>query len=172
VQRLTDAPQRHADKRSFDFPLGTGIEHGKLSPLDKSSFGDAFHVRFEGLRRARVVEIADQGRVRGLVVGPDAFLITRQKQIIELAAEQRLPTIYATRGAVVLGGLMSYGALTNDLYRAAGVYAGRILRGATSAALPVMPPARFEFVINKTTADELRKKSKEADPGNPRHSSH
>jgi putative tryptophan/tyrosine transport system substrate-binding protein len=95
-------------------------------------------------------------RIRALVVAPDAFLITRQEQIVELAAEQRLPTIYATRGAVLGGGLMSYGALTRDMYRAAGVYAGRILNSATSAALPVTPPARFEFVINKTTANALR----------------
>jgi putative tryptophan/tyrosine transport system substrate-binding protein len=95
-------------------------------------------------------------RVRMLVVSPDAFLSTRQEQIVALAAQSRLPTIYATRGAVVLGGLMSYGALTNDMYRAAGIYAGRILKGATSAALPVMPPARFELVINKTTAKALR----------------
>ncbi len=95
-------------------------------------------------------------RIRSLVVAPDAFLITRQEQIIELAAEQRLPTIYATRGAVLRGGLMSYGALTNDMYRSAGTYAGRILKNATSAASPLMPPARFEFVINKTTANALR----------------
>ena len=95
-------------------------------------------------------------RVRMLVVSPDAFLSTRQEQIVALAAQSRLPTIYATRGAVVLGGLMSYGALTNDMYRVAGIYSGRILKGATSAALPVMPPARFEFVINKTTAKALR----------------
>jgi putative tryptophan/tyrosine transport system substrate-binding protein len=95
-------------------------------------------------------------RVRSLMVAADAFLITQQEQIIAAAAEQRMPTIYATRGAVALGGLMSYGALTNDVYRAAGAYAGRILKSATSAALPVMPPARFEFVINKTTASALR----------------
>jgi putative ABC transport system substrate-binding protein len=95
-------------------------------------------------------------RVRMLVVSPDAFLSTRQEQIVALAAQSRLPTIYATRGAVVLGGLMSYGALTNDMYRATGIYAGRILKGATSVALPVMPPARFELVINKTTAKALR----------------
>jgi putative tryptophan/tyrosine transport system substrate-binding protein len=95
-------------------------------------------------------------RIRALVVAADAFLITRQEQIIELAAEQRLPTIYATREAALHGGLMSYGALTRDMYRAAGVYAGRILNSTTSAASPVMPPARFAFVINKTTANALR----------------
>jgi putative ABC transport system substrate-binding protein len=95
-------------------------------------------------------------RVRSLVVGPDAFLMTRQEQIIDLAAQSATATIYATRDAVRLGGLMSYGVLTNDMYRAAGVYAGRILQGATPAELPVMLPTRFELVINKTTAKALR----------------
>jgi len=98
-------------------------------------------------------------RVRALVVGPDAFLNTRQKQIIELAAESRLATVYATRGAVMLGGLMSYGVhanVTNDLYRLAGIYAGRILKGEMPAELPITLPARFEFVINRTTAQAMR----------------
>lgn len=144
--------------------------------LDNSRASEAFEANVENVTEAarikgrelavfdagteREVEAAFIGmalrRIRALVVAADAFLITRQEQIIELAAEQRLPTIYATRGAVLRGGLMSYGALTNDMYRAAGVYAGRILNSATSAALPVMPPARFEFLINKTTANELR----------------
>jgi putative ABC transport system substrate-binding protein len=144
--------------------------------LDNSRASEAFEANVENVTEAarikrrelavfdagteREVEAAFIGmalrRIRALVIAADAFLITRQEQIIELAAEQRLPTIYATRGAVLHGGLMSYGALTNDMYRAAGVYAGRILNSATSAALPVMPPARFEFLINKTTANELR----------------
>jgi putative ABC transport system substrate-binding protein len=95
-------------------------------------------------------------RVRALVVSPDPFLTTREEQIIALAAQSRLPTIYAARGAVVLGGLMSYGVLTNDMYRAAGIYAGRVLRGATPADSPIMPPARFELVINSRTARDLR----------------
>jgi len=92
-------------------------------------------------------------RVRLLVVSPDAFLITRQEQIIALAAQSALPTIYAARGAVVNGGLMSYGVLTNlttDMYRVAGIYAGRILNGTTPAESPVSnwssttgPPRRF-----------------------------
>jgi putative tryptophan/tyrosine transport system substrate-binding protein len=144
--------------------------------LDNSRLSGAFEANVENVTRAASVKgrelvAFDAGnerevetafihmalqRVRALVVGPDAFLITRQEQIIALAAESAMPTIYATRGAVMLGGLMSYGALTNDMYRSAGIYAGRILKGATPAALPVMPPARFELVINKTTAKALR----------------
>jgi putative ABC transport system substrate-binding protein len=95
-------------------------------------------------------------RVRALVVSPDPFLTTRQEQIIALAALSVLPTIYTARGAVMFGGLMSYGVLTNDIYRLAGIYAGRILKGATPAESPVMVPTRFELVINNRTAKALR----------------
>jgi putative tryptophan/tyrosine transport system substrate-binding protein len=95
-------------------------------------------------------------RVRALVVSADPFLTTRQEQIIAFAAENRLPVIYAGRGAVVLGGLMSYGILTNDMYRLAGIYAGRILKGEIPAESPIMLPARFELVINNRTASALR----------------
>jgi putative tryptophan/tyrosine transport system substrate-binding protein len=95
-------------------------------------------------------------RVRALVVSPDPFLTTRQEQIIALAAQSRLPTIYAVRGAVMLGGLMSYGLLANDMYRLAGIYAGRILKGEIPAESPVMLPTRFELVINNRTARALR----------------
>ena len=95
-------------------------------------------------------------RVRALVVSADPFLISRQQQIIALSAQSALPTIYAARGAVLLGGLMSYGVLTNEMYRAAGIYAGRILQGATPADLPILLPTRFELVINSRTARTLR----------------
>jgi putative ABC transport system substrate-binding protein len=95
-------------------------------------------------------------RVRALIVSPDPFLTSRQEQIIALAAQSALPTIYAGRGAAALGGLMSYGVLTNDVYRLAGIYAGRILKGATPAESSVMLPTRFELVINNRTARALR----------------
>jgi putative tryptophan/tyrosine transport system substrate-binding protein len=98
-------------------------------------------------------------RVRVLVVSPDAFLDTRQEQIIALAAQSAVPTIYATRGAVVHGGLMSYGVLTNlttDMYRVAGVYAGRILEGSAPEESPALLPRSLELVINNKTAKALR----------------
>jgi putative tryptophan/tyrosine transport system substrate-binding protein len=95
-------------------------------------------------------------RVRALIVSPDPFLTARQEQIIAFAAQTRLATVYPARGAVMLGGLMSYGAAGNDMYRVAGIYAGRILKGTTPAELPIMLPARFELVINNRTASALR----------------
>jgi putative tryptophan/tyrosine transport system substrate-binding protein len=95
-------------------------------------------------------------RVRALMISPDPFLVARQEQIIALAAQSRLPTVYPARGAVVAGGLMSYGLVRNDMYRAAGIYAGRILKGAISAELPIMLPTRFELVLNHRTAMALR----------------
>jgi putative tryptophan/tyrosine transport system substrate-binding protein len=97
-------------------------------------------------------------RVRLLAVSPDAFLSTRQEQIVALAAQSGVPAIYARRGAVVLGGLMSYGVpsdLTNDMYRLAGIYAGRILNGAAPPESPVTLSTRLELVINDRTAKAL-----------------
>jgi putative ABC transport system substrate-binding protein len=95
-------------------------------------------------------------RVRALIVSADPFLTARQEQIIELAAQSAVPAIYTAREAVQLGGLMSYGVLTNDMYRFAGNYAGELLKGAAPVDLPITLPTRFELVINNTTARSLR----------------
>jgi putative tryptophan/tyrosine transport system substrate-binding protein len=94
-------------------------------------------------------------RIDALVVGADAFLFTHQEQIISLAARHGLPTIYSYRAYVVAGGLMSYGVIVEDMYRQAGRYAGRILKGEKPADLPVLLPTKFEFVINLKTAKAL-----------------
>jgi putative ABC transport system substrate-binding protein len=76
-------------------------------------------------------------------------------QLITLATRHGLPTIYNAREFPAAGGLMSYGADLVDAYRLTGVYAGKILKGAKPAELPVVQPAKFEFVINLTTAKAL-----------------
>jgi putative ABC transport system substrate-binding protein len=75
--------------------------------------------------------------------------------IVDLAARQRLPAIYETKGFVEAGGLIAYGASVPDLYRRAAGYVDRILKGAKPADLPVQQPAKFEMAVNLKTAKAL-----------------
>jgi putative ABC transport system substrate-binding protein len=88
----------------------------------------------------------------GLVVGADAFFSSRHTQIALLAARLAIPIISEFRESAQAGHLMSYGPNLFDYYRLAGSYAGRILRGAKPAELPVIQPTKFELTINLRTA--------------------
>jgi len=78
-----------------------------------------------------------------------------RRQIVELANNNRLPSIYPGRGWMDIGGLMSHGVVDEDLYRRAALYVDRILKGAKPADLPVEQPTKFELLINLKTAKQI-----------------
>jgi ABC-type uncharacterized transport system substrate-binding protein len=90
-----------------------------------------------------------------LFVSSDGFLNSRRVQFVQQAAHHRLPAIYSGREYSEIGGVMSYGTNVADAYRQLGVYAGRILKGAKPADLPVVQSTKFELIINASTARML-----------------
>jgi putative tryptophan/tyrosine transport system substrate-binding protein len=100
-------------------------------------------------------ENVERDRPDALFVGANTFLNARRIQVVQLAAFHRLPALYTTRDFVEVGGLMSYGTSVMDAFRQLGIYAGRILKGAKPADLPVVQSSKFDLVINAETARML-----------------
>ena len=117
----------------------------QLQILDPSTSRE-IDAAFAALRRERA---------EALFVGPDGFYNSRRVQLVNMAAHHSIPTAFSVRDYVEAGGLMSYGTNLADMYREAGVYCGRILKGAKPAELPVVQSTKFELVINAQTARML-----------------
>jgi ABC-type uncharacterized transport system substrate-binding protein len=97
-----------------------------------------------------------QRGIHAFLVVADPFFTSRRQQIVSLAARDAIPAMYLNRQFVSEGGLMSYGNDVVDAYRRAGVYVGRILNGASPSELPIDQATKFEFVINRKTANALK----------------
>jgi putative tryptophan/tyrosine transport system substrate-binding protein len=117
----------------------------ELHVLNASSERD-----FDGVF-ARLIEL----RAGGLVIGAEAFFTSHSEQLAALAAHYGVPTIYKGREFAAAGGLMSYGSDITDSYRLAGIYTGRVLKGAKPADLPVQQATKIELYINLKTAKAL-----------------
>jgi putative tryptophan/tyrosine transport system substrate-binding protein len=93
-----------------------------------------------------------RGRPEALFVGGDSFFVSRRFQLVNLASRHAVPATFSNRDFAEVGGLISYGANPADALRQVGVYAGRILKGAKPADLPVVQSTKLELVINAQTA--------------------
>ena len=89
------------------------------------------------------------------MIGSDPFFNSWSEQLAVLSLRHAVPAIYEFRAFAAAGGLMSYGGSITDLYRLAGVYAGRILKGDKPADMPVQQETRVELIINLKTARTL-----------------
>jgi putative tryptophan/tyrosine transport system substrate-binding protein len=114
--------------------------------LIRASSEQDFHAAFAA---------AGQQRLSGLLVSADGFYASRREVLVALAARHRIPTMYFQREFVAASGLISYGASSPEMYRQAGIYTARILKGEKPADLPVMQPIKFELMINLKTAKAL-----------------
>jgi putative tryptophan/tyrosine transport system substrate-binding protein len=113
-----------------------------LTASGERDFGDAF-------------DAVSQHRAGVLIIGADPFFFQSTDQLVALMLRHRIPSVFTSSEAVIAGGLVSYSGNIPDSFRLAGVYAGRILKGAKPADLPVQQPTRFELVINLKTAKAL-----------------
>jgi putative tryptophan/tyrosine transport system substrate-binding protein len=100
-------------------------------------------------------QAAKQKHVDAIMTATTRPFFAERKRIVELASKYRLPAIYPEKGFVDVGGLMSYGADFEDLYRRAAIYVDKILKGAKPADLPVQQASKFEFIINLKAAKQI-----------------
>ena len=154
---LTEMLPRQPDRRTGRSNQSADGDSAKKSEAAAAAAGR--QVIILNANNERDIDAAFAGiterRAGALLVGNDIFFNSRRDQIVDLAARYKLPAIYEFREFVDAGGLMSYGTNLTDIYRQAGDYDGKILKGTKPAELPVMRSTKFELVINLKTAKAL-----------------
>jgi len=140
-------------------PSNATLSETTVRGVEAAARGMGVQVQVFNAGTIREIDAAFVNLVRersdAIFVGGDAFLNSRRVQLATLAARYLIPSSFSQREVTEAGGLMSYAANARDTYRQAGVYAGRILKGAKPADLPVVQSTKFELVINASTARML-----------------
>jgi putative tryptophan/tyrosine transport system substrate-binding protein len=140
-------------------PVNAVITETTLREVAAAARPTGLQVKVLNASTSREIEVAFASlmneRSDVLFVGPEPYFYSRRVQLAVLAASHRLPAVYSQRDFAEAGGLMSYGTNIADAFRQIGVYAGRILKGAKPADLPVVQASKFELVINLPTAHAL-----------------
>src|SRR6266536_2444493 len=140
-------------------PANTANTETTLRDVEPAARAMGLQIQILKASTSREIEAAFATFVRerpdALFVGNDAFLTSRRVQLVHLATRHAIPAIYPLRDFAEVGGLMSYGVNITDALRQVGVYAGRILKDAKPADLPVVQSSKFELVINAVTARML-----------------
>ena len=129
--------------------------YAREAPVVSSALGIRIHVLNASTEHDLDDAFASLGKPDALVIPPEPFFDSQRDRIVALAARYAVPMIAGLREYVVAGGLMSYGASLPDLYRRAGIYVGRVLKGEKPADLPVMQPTKFDLVLNLKNAKAL-----------------
>jgi putative ABC transport system substrate-binding protein len=144
----------------FLLPLGSVTENFQLTEIRPAAL--ALKIELEELKTQpnpkdleRAFQTAKQKQVGAIMTTSNRPFFAERKSIVELAVKHRLPAIYFQKKFVDEGGLMSYGADFDDLYRRAAGYVDKILKGAKPADLPVQQATKFEFIINLKAAKEI-----------------
>jgi putative ABC transport system substrate-binding protein len=140
-------------------PVNTSVTETTLSEVADAARPMGLQIKVVNASTSGEIETAFASFMRErpdvLFVAADPYFYTRRVQLAVLAARHTMPTTYSQRDFAEAGGLMSYGTNIADAYRQIGVYAGRILKGATPADLTVVQASKFELVINLATARAL-----------------
>jgi putative ABC transport system substrate-binding protein len=139
--------------------FGEGTEKDTLKRAEVAARALGLQLQFVEARGPadfdRAFSDVTRARAGALTALASNMFTSERRRLVDLAAEKRLPAVYASRDYVDAGGLMSYGPNLADLYRRAATYVDKILKGARPADLPVELPTKVELVVNVKTAKAL-----------------
>jgi len=144
--RSAGEPEQYEYRARDARRAGSGAREGGAAPYPEGQHRSEIDAAF-----ATLVQL----QAGALVVGNDPFFNSRRNQLVALASRRAVPAIAAFREFATSGGLISYGPSIIDTYRQLGTYAGKILKGAKPADLPVQQATKFELAVNLKTAKAL-----------------